>query len=1120
MLRRSFTAVMSAILLCSSVVSPFSAYAENAMDLSGSGLNTITEESGESTDIRGESVDLDVVPNGAEEENIGGSPAELDFEAEEDSLTFESEGKTVSSSEVLEYVYVDQSVISLGEVQYIALSFNTEFEELCAASIELTGEDGSALLVEASGIAGHAALFEIEFDSPSSALAYTITRADFESANDSVTVDFSKANSEGQAYTFDVVTEETADVLKSGSEDGVSTILIDENGQLEAVDSLEKALTMVDSEGVRESQEEAASPEITSPKARAAVTKTRESYLVVAIDPGHGGNDPGSMANGLRESDVNWSIANHFKNELSTYTGVTPYLTTNGDEIGLQARVDRAANVGADVFVSVHVNASLANSANGCEVWVPNNSAYNNGTHTVGQQLGQKIENELASLGLNRRGVFTKNHPAGEGDSRYPDGSASDYYSVIRNARKRNIPAIIVEHAFITNGSDASKLSQDSFRKKLGIADANGVASQYNLGKDSAARSVSSVAVKAHIAELGWESTVYDKKVAGSTGDGLDLQAFQISTMNAVGKDGGITYRADVSGSWQDWKSNGQTAGTTGQNKAVQGIQVKLTGNAANKYDVYYRVHVANMGWLGWAKNGASAGSSGYGYGAQAIELVIVNKGGAAPGSTKEPYRVKNSSSGNIAGSTGGSPTVSYRAHVQNIGWQGWTSSLAGTIGRALQVEALQVKVDGKGISGSIETRAHVQNIGWQGWKASGDTAGTSGKNLRVEAIQLRLTGELAARYDVYYRVHAAEFGWLGWAKNGAKAGSSGYGRAVESVEVRLVKKGAAAPGSTANPYHAPAITYQAHVQNIGWQSSVSDGVQAGTTGRALGMEAVKVSLGPAVESGAVQVQAHVQNIGWMNYAGGVAGTTGRNLPIEALRIKLTGKAAEQFDVYYRVHSAEFGWFGWTMNDAPAGSEGYARAVQAIQIKLVPKGGKAPGSTATPFRNKNDEPIMGSSKVSASALARRYRASGASYPSNVYKAKGAATIDDYCKIVAEEAKAEGVRAEVVFAQAMHETGWLKFGGSVKPEQCNFAGLGATSSTAGGASFESVRIGVRAQVQHLKAYASTAKLSKPCVDPRFNLVKRGSAAMLFDLNGKWAVPGLNYGQSILSIMKSI
>ena len=246
---------------------------------------------------------------------------------------------------------------------------------------------------------------------------------------------------------------------------------------------------------------------------------------------------------------------------------------------------------------------------------------------------------------MNRRGVFTKKHPAGEGDSRYPDGSASDYYSVIRNARKLNIPAIIVEHAFITNGSDASKLSQDSFRKKLGIADANGVASQYNLGKDSAARSVSSVAVKAHIAELGWESTVYDKKVAGSTGDGLDLQAFQISTMNAVGKDGGITYRADVSGSWQDWKSNGQTAGTTGQNKAVQGIQVKLTGNAANKYDVYYRVHVANMGWLGWAKNGASAGSSGYGYGAQAIELVIVNKGGAAPGSTKEPYRVKNSSS-------------------------------------------------------------------------------------------------------------------------------------------------------------------------------------------------------------------------------------------------------------------------------------------------------------------------------------------------------------------------------------------------------------------------------------------------------------------------------------------
>ncbi|MDQ9776242.1 hypothetical protein RF263_15820, partial [Acinetobacter baumannii] len=74
-----------------------------------------------------------------------------------------------------------------------------------------------------------------------------------------------------------------------------------------------------------------------------------------------------------------------------------------------------------------------------------------------------------------------------------------------------------------------------------------------------------------------------------------------------------------------------------------------LTGAAAGKFDIYYRVHVANIGWLGWAKNGASAGSSGFGYGAQAIEVVIVDKGAAAPGSTAEPYRVKQTGGGAIA---------------------------------------------------------------------------------------------------------------------------------------------------------------------------------------------------------------------------------------------------------------------------------------------------------------------------------------------------------------------------------------------------------------------------------------------------------------------------------------
>jgi uncharacterized protein YjdB len=74
---------------------------------------------------------------------------------------------------------------------------------------------------------------------------------------------------------------------------------------------------------------------------------------------------------------------------------------------------------------------------------------------------------------------------------------------------------------------------------------------------------------------------------------------------------------------------------------------------------------------------------------------------------------------------------------------------------------------------------------------------------LRLEAIQIKLTGDMAKNYDVYYRVHAQNFGWMGWAKNGASAGTAGYSYRLEAIQIKLVKKGGAAPGSTANAYRS-----------------------------------------------------------------------------------------------------------------------------------------------------------------------------------------------------------------------------------------------------------------------------------------------------------------------------
>ncbi|MBS6653657.1 MAG: N-acetylmuramoyl-L-alanine amidase, partial [Collinsella sp.] len=128
------------------------------------------------------------------------------------------------------------------------------------------------------------------------------------------------------------------------------------------------------------------------------------------------------------------------------------------------------------------------------------------------------------------------------------------------------------------------------------------------------------------------------------------------------------------------------------------------------------------------------------------------------------------------------------------------------------------------------------------------------------------------------------------------------------------------------------------------------------------------------------------------------------------------------------------------------------------------------------------------------------------FPSAVYTDRGASNIIDFCKILYEEAQSEGVSPEVLYGQVMKETGYLKFGNLVQPNQCNFGGLGATGPGNPGYTFGSVREGLRAQVQHLKAYGSTEPLINPCIDARFKYVSRGCAPRTVDLNGKWAVPG--------------
>ena len=301
------------------------------------------------------------------------------------------------------------------------------------------------------------------------------------------------------------------------------------------------------------------------------------------------------------------------------------------------------------------------------------------------------------------------------------------------------------------------------------------------------------------------------------------------------------------------------------------------------------------------------------------------------------------------------------------------SGEIAGTTGRGLNLEALKISLEVDGafsqeqVANALSVEAHVAGIGWQPAVGNGCTAGTTGQSRAVEALRVRLSDGLAARYTVWYRVHSAQFGWLGWACDGAEAGSAGYGRAAQAVQVAVLPKGDPAPGDTSTPFvdrssEPPSVSYRAHVAGIGWQGSVSDGDTAGTTGQGRALEALSGSVSwYGHGSSSLEVRAHVSNLGWQGWASGTAGTTGRALAVEALQLRLSGEAASSYDVWYRVHCADYGWLGWARDGVSAGTVGLAKAVQAVQVVLVPKGGAAPGPAGGAFRGAGE-------RLSGSAL--------------------------------------------------------------------------------------------------------------------------------------------------------
>ena len=127
--------------------------------------------------------------------------------------------------------------------------------------------------------------------------------------------------------------------------------------------------------------------------------------------------------------------------------------------------------------------------------------------------------------------------------------------------------------------------------------------------------------------------------------------------------------------------------------------------------------------------------------------------------------------------------------------------------------------------------------------------------------------------------------------------------------------------------------------------------------------------------------------------------------------------------------------------------------------------------------------------------------------------------DQLADAYVREASLEGVNYDIAFVQMCLETGFLRFNGDVRASQNNFCGLGATGNGEPGMSFPSLEDGVRAHIQHLKAYATTEPLNNPPVASRIAMVKRGIATDIHQLTGRWATDPL-YGKKIDMLLSRI
>ena len=994
---------------------------------------------------------------------------------------------TVKAENRLNYILVESPYLESPNTQNIVVSWGDGTEQISNMRITVQKEDGSTEEWTCSNQSRYLYVFSKEYVDESDQSTYTVTDIRFEENQQEQCFLLTDLNVEvefGVNKAYDGIEE----LQPLDPEDAVETsiVTIDENGETEAQDNIASALTAV-------SEEMGASAGIRSAE--------KAGEIVVALDPGHDNRHGGTSGAGLTEQELTLKIAKYAKAELETYNGVKVYMTrttaacpypeTGTSGACIEKRVQAAAKAGAKIYVSLHLNSGSA-SANGAEIIIPN-SSWKPQLSTQGKELAEKILNELAAVGLNKRPtpIYSKDTTVNE---KYPDGSISDYYSVQICAKEAGIPGIIVEHAFLSNANDVNKfLKTEAGLKKLGVADATGIAKYLGLSKG----------------EWIWDSTTWQWKYKES--DHYVVKQWKhINGKWYYFNDEGYmqTGWQHVDGKWYYLNSSGEMQtgwiAEGGKWYYLNSSGEMQTGWIAEGGKWYYLNSSGEMqkGWITLSKKQYYLNDSG----AMLTGLQLIDG---------KIYEFANSGE--------------MLPQISRVGW---------------------IAINGKWYY--LNSFGEMQ----KGWIAEG------GKWYYLNSSGEMQKGWIADGGKWYYLNSSGEM-QKGWITDGGKwyyLNSSGE-----------MQKGWIADGGKWYYLNSSGEMQKGWIADGGkWYYLNSSGeMQKGwiTLGKkqyylndsgamSTGLQLINGKIYEFANSG--ELQSYVQKKGWiaingkwyyLNNSGemqkGWIADGGKWYYLNSSGEMQKGWIADGGKWYYLNSSGEMqkGWI------ADGGKWYYLNGSGEMQKGWITLGKetfylKSSGQMVTDWYYINEKwyffnssgvlqvnvklpsnlyKIVGDTSVTYKEMSRYFKETKKQYPKEALEKGGADTIEKFCQIVIDESEKEGIRAEVVFAQIMLETGWFQFGGDVKIEQFNFAGLGATGNGVSGDKFKDVRTGIRAQVQHLKAYASSEGLVNNCVDTRFKYVKRNSSPFVEWLGQKenpaglgWAA-GRNYGSKILSII---